>query len=171
MPRNSEKVPSVTMSAGSSSRAISNAFSPPPAHPASSAHNAAIGSGRCHVRYAPQADRRQAPHRADRQVDAAGDDDRCQRDRQQAELHAEPRHLEEVPEREDPGATGGEQHVSAAITASSAQPPLARAGDELRLASPKHPERHLFMPSGLHVRPALDRQAEMRCRPRRWRRE
>ena len=58
----------------------------------------------------PEADRREAHHRADRQVDAAGDNDRCQRDRQQAELHAEPRHFEEVPEREEAWRHGGKQH-------------------------------------------------------------
>ncbi len=42
-------------------------------------------------------DSREPHHRSDRQVDAAGDDDRRQRNRQEPELHAEARDLEEVP--------------------------------------------------------------------------
>src|SRR5207342_375317 len=45
-------------------------------------------------------DRGEPHHRADREVDPARDDDRRQRDGEQAELDAEPRHLEEVAEGE-----------------------------------------------------------------------
>ena len=41
-------------------------------------------------------DRREAHHRSDRQIDAAGDDDGRQRQRQQAELDADARDLEEI---------------------------------------------------------------------------
>ena len=44
-------------------------------------------------------DRRESHHRPDRQIDAAGDDHRRERDGQQSELHAEPRDLEEIPRR------------------------------------------------------------------------
>jgi hypothetical protein len=47
MPRNSEKVPSVTMSGGSRSVAMSSAFSAPPAPPATIAAAAASGTASC----------------------------------------------------------------------------------------------------------------------------
>jgi hypothetical protein len=44
----------------------------------------------------PEADRRKPHHRANGQVDAAGDQHRRHRDGQQAEFHAQPRDFEEV---------------------------------------------------------------------------
>src|SRR5262245_28281465 len=51
IPRNIEKVPSVTISGGRRSRAIRTAFKPPPAHPNKSAVHAAKGTGRFQSRY------------------------------------------------------------------------------------------------------------------------
>ena len=97
MPRNSDSDPSVTMSGGMSSRAMSSALSAPPAAPTSSASAAATGSGSCQsLAAAPNTTADRPDHRADRQIDAAGDDDRRQRDRQQAKLDAQPGDLEEV---------------------------------------------------------------------------
>ncbi len=61
---------------------------------------AATAGGRPQSRHAaPKTTAAKPHHRSDRQVDAASDDDRCQRDRQESELHAEARDLEEVPGR------------------------------------------------------------------------
>ena len=109
MPRNSENVPSVTISAGSRSREISTAFSPPPAQPTASATAAAAGIGQMQI--APrraETDRGQPHHRADREIDAAGDQNRRQRDGEQAELGVQPRDLEEVGEREEIRRDDGE---------------------------------------------------------------
>ncbi len=84
---------------------MSSALSAPPAAPTISADAAATGSGRpksCCA--APNTTADEAEHRADRQVDAAGDDDRRQRDGQQPELHAEPGDLEEVADGEESSA-------------------------------------------------------------------
>ena len=88
------------MSGGMFSRATSTAFSAPPAQPTSSAMQARRPRMQPPVpARRAEDDGRQPHHRADRQVDAAGDDDRRQRDRQEPELHAEARDLEEVPGR------------------------------------------------------------------------
>ncbi len=101
MPRNSESDPSVTISGGSSSRAMSTAFSAPPAAPTSKREqHGRSGSASCQSREAaPKTTADEPHHRADREIDAAGDDDRRQRDGQQAELDAEPQDFEEVGER------------------------------------------------------------------------
>ena len=97
MPRNMENEPSVTISGGMFSRAISTAFSAPPAQPSSSANSAAAGMGRCQSRQAaPKTDRRQPHHRAHRKIDSAGDDDGRQRQRQQSQFDAEANHFEEI---------------------------------------------------------------------------
>jgi hypothetical protein len=48
----------------------------------------------------PEGDGGEPHHRSDRQIDPAGDDDRRERDGEQAELDAEPRDLEEISQRE-----------------------------------------------------------------------
>ena len=103
MPRKSENVPSVTMSGGNLSRVISTAFSAPPSdaeqqrqrdrRPASAAPASRHS--------APSTTADEPHHRADREIDPAGDDDRRQREREQPDLHGESRDLERVARRRE----------------------------------------------------------------------
>ena len=108
-PRNSEKVPSVTISAGNRSREISTAF-----NRAAGTPDGKRDGGRhwnWPLQIAPrraETDRRQTHHGADRQVDAAGDQNRRQRHGEQPELGVQPRDLEEVGEREEVRRDEGE---------------------------------------------------------------
>ena len=101
-PRKSEKVPSVTISGGMPSRAIEERVQRP-AGGADRERDSAAASGSAAPSRASRSedDRRQPHQRADRQVDAAGDDDRRQRNGEQADLDAEPQRLE--------GVAGGEE--------------------------------------------------------------
>ena len=110
MPRKSENVPSVTMSARN--------LQPRHEHGVERATGAAHeqrderGTRRVQPPVAARGaedDRRESHHRPDRKIDAAGDDDRRQRDRQESELHAEPRDLEEVPGRGEVRRDDGEE--------------------------------------------------------------
>ena len=85
------------MSGGMPSRATRTAFSDPPAAPTATAHSRGREWMQPPVAGCRSKDDCGQPHhRADRQVDAASDDDRRQRNGEEAELDAETRDLEEV---------------------------------------------------------------------------
>ena len=116
------------MSGGIDSRATSAAFSRPPARPVEQADDRAH-----HDRQAPVLPRhaeehgREAHHRADRQVDAAGDDHRRQRNRQQPELDAEPADLHEV----------ARPSRSSARSRQTARSPRRRRSSRIELVGPQ----------------------------------
>ena len=98
IPRNSENVPSVTMSGG-----ILEVRDEHGVERAAGAANEQRDERRERWMESPIAargakdHRRESHHRADRQVDSAGDDDRRERDGQQPDFYAQPRDFEEVP--------------------------------------------------------------------------
>ena len=109
MPRNSENVPSVTMSGGMPRRATRMAFSAPPAQPVSRLDRRSGGDRKIPVAIGrPEQNGRESHHRSHRQVDAAGDEDWREGDGQQAELDAQARDLEEVAGGREVRRDGGE---------------------------------------------------------------
>src|ERR1043166_7392380 len=98
MPRNSDIDPSVTISGGMSSRAISVALSAPPARPgprgAADADVPVLHGGAEHDGGQPQ-------HRTDGQIDPAADQNRRQRNGEQSELDARPQDFEPVGDRQE----------------------------------------------------------------------
>ena len=105
------------------SRAISSAFKRPPAQPTSSASAAATRNRNAPVTArSAEYDSRKAHHRADRQIDAAGDHDRRHRHREETKLHAQPGDLEEVADGEEVRARSRRKGRSRPASASSSDP-------------------------------------------------